>query len=296
MLNEPVHFPQLAVVNLAAEGAASTSPYRNVVVNRVNESCLRLSAFEGDYRWHLHPESDELFVVVDGQLAIDLAGGTTLTLGPWDMVTIPAGMVHRTRALPRDVNLCVEHLHAETVFVEPPVQSEAVPEDAGRSRRSVLSAIDIARATAEADFDGARVLFREYAAWLGVDLGFQGFEAELNGLDRIYAPPSGSLLLARDGSDVAGCVAVRPLSAVGVDACEMKRLYVRPAYRGRGLGRHLAEAIMEEGRRLGYSRMALDSLEQMRPAQALYRALGFEEVDPYYDNPLAGTTYMMGRL
>ena len=113
-------FPQLAVVNLAAEGAAVTDAYRNLVINRVNESCLRLSAFEGDYRWHVHPGSDELFVVVDGTLAIDLADGSTLRLRPWDMVTIPAGTVHRTRALPRAVNLCVEHLDADTVFVDPP--------------------------------------------------------------------------------------------------------------------------------------------------------------------------------
>lgn len=120
MPTEPVCFPQLTVANLAAEGAASTEAYRNVVINRVNESCLRLSAFEGDYRWHFHPGSDELFVVVDGQLAIDLADGTTLQLGPWEMVTIPAGTVHRTRALPRAVNLCVEHFAAETIFVDPP--------------------------------------------------------------------------------------------------------------------------------------------------------------------------------
>lgn len=123
MSAEPVLFPQLVVANLAAEGAASTSPYRNVVVNRVNESCLRLSAFEGDYRWHFHPGSDELFVVVDGRLAIDLADGSTMLLGPWDAVTIPAGVVHRTRALPRAVNLCFEHFGAETTFVEPPVAS-----------------------------------------------------------------------------------------------------------------------------------------------------------------------------
>ncbi len=122
---EPTLFPQLTIANLAAEGAASTSPYRNVVVNRVNESCLRLSAFEGDYRWHFHPGSDELFIVVEGQLAIDLADGSTLQLGPWDMVTIPAGMVHRTRALPRAVNLTVEHFDAETTFVPSPVPPPA---------------------------------------------------------------------------------------------------------------------------------------------------------------------------
>lgn len=120
MSTEPVLYPPLAVANLAAEGAASTSPYRNVVISRVNESCLRLSAFEGDYRWHFHPGTDELFVVVEGTLAIDLADGTTLMVGPWDTVTIPAGTVHRTRALPRAVNVCFEDLDAETTFIDPP--------------------------------------------------------------------------------------------------------------------------------------------------------------------------------
>lgn len=120
MSPDPVLYQQLVVANLAAEGAASAGPYRNVVVNRVNESCLRLSTFEGDYPWHLHPDSDELFVVVDGQLGIDLADGSSFRLGPWDMLTIPAGTVHRTRALPRAVNLCVEHLAARTTFVDPP--------------------------------------------------------------------------------------------------------------------------------------------------------------------------------
>ena len=120
MKSEPVLFPQLAVVNLAVEGAAGTGAYRNVVINRVNESCLRLATFEGDYRWHFHPGSDELFVVVDGRLEIDLADGSTLRLGPWDMVTIPAGVVHRTRAQGRTINLCFEHLAAESTFVEAP--------------------------------------------------------------------------------------------------------------------------------------------------------------------------------
>jgi mannose-6-phosphate isomerase-like protein (cupin superfamily) len=125
MSPDPVLYPQLVVANLAAEGAASTGPYRNVVVNRVNESCLRLSTFEGDYPWHFHPDSDELFVVVDGQLAIDLADGSSLQLGPWDMVTIPAGTIHRSRALPRAINLCFEHFATETTFVEPPVALES---------------------------------------------------------------------------------------------------------------------------------------------------------------------------
>ena len=110
----------LTVVNLAAEGASATGPYRNVVVSTVNDSCLRLSTFEGDYPWHLHPASDELFVVVDGVLKIDFADGSTLTLERWDSVTVPAGVVHRTRAIGRTINLCVERSDTETLFVDPP--------------------------------------------------------------------------------------------------------------------------------------------------------------------------------
>ena len=117
--NEPVRFGPLHVVNLAEEAAAVTEPYRNQVMSQVNGSCLRLAVFEGAYRWHHHPTSDELFIVVEGELAIDLEGGTELRLGPWQAVTIPAGTVHRTRAIGRTVNLCVEEVAAETVFVEP---------------------------------------------------------------------------------------------------------------------------------------------------------------------------------
>lgn len=118
--NEPVRYPALQVVNLSAEGAAVTERYRNTVINRVNDSCLRLAVFEEAYRWHYHPTSDELFVVVDGCLAIDLADGRELRLGPWQCVTIPAMTRHRTRAIGRTVNLCFEKLAAETVFVDAP--------------------------------------------------------------------------------------------------------------------------------------------------------------------------------
>jgi mannose-6-phosphate isomerase-like protein (cupin superfamily) len=118
--SEPVRHAPLEVVDLAAEGAAVTEPYRNVVISRVNGHCLRLAVFEGEYRWHHHPHSDELFVVVDGCLAIDLADGREMRLGPWESVVIPAGTVHRTRAIGRTVNLCVEELAAETIFVDPP--------------------------------------------------------------------------------------------------------------------------------------------------------------------------------
>lgn len=122
---DPIRYPPLTVVDLVAEGGVTQHGYRNVVVNRVNESCLRLAAFEGEYRWHYHPTSDELFLVVAGQLEIDLADGRTLVLDPWATVTIPAGTVHRTRARGRTVNLCVEHLVSETIFVEPNSLSQA---------------------------------------------------------------------------------------------------------------------------------------------------------------------------
>ena len=117
---EPVRYRALQVVNLSAEGAAVTERYRNMVINRVNDSCLRLAVFDETYRWHFHPTSDELFIVVDGRLAIELPGGRELRLDPWQCVTIPAMTHHRTRAIGRTVNLCFEKLEAETVFVESP--------------------------------------------------------------------------------------------------------------------------------------------------------------------------------
>jgi mannose-6-phosphate isomerase-like protein (cupin superfamily) len=116
--NEPVRYAALDVVDLVREGAAVQEPYRNMVISRVNDSCLRLSVFEEAYRWHYHPASDELFIVVSGCLAIDLEGGREIRLQPWQCVTIPAGTPHRTRALGRTTNLCVEKLGAETVFLD----------------------------------------------------------------------------------------------------------------------------------------------------------------------------------
>src|ERR1700752_2686955 len=144
-------------------------------------------------------------------------------------------------------------------------------------------------AVSAGDIAEARRLFKEYEASLGVDLRGQGFEQALAGLPGAYAPPRGPLLLAVDDSAPAGCVALRPL---GADVCEMKRLYVCPAARGRRVGRLLAETVIREARLIGYSRMRLDTLPSMKEALTLYRAPGFEEIVPYYASPVAGTRFM----
>jgi ribosomal protein S18 acetylase RimI-like enzyme len=142
-----------------------------------------------------------------------------------------------------------------------------------------------------------RAIFREYALQLGVDLCFQGFEAELASLPGQYAAPAGALLLARVDGQVAGCGGMRPLPEVDYpDACEMKRLYVRPAFRGHGLGRLIAQALMDHALQAGYSTMLLDTLDEMEAARGLYQTLGFIEVPPYYFNPIAGAHYLKADL
>lgn len=145
------------------------------------------------------------------------------------------------------------------------------------------------------EIDEARGLFREYAAWLRIDLCFQNFEKELKELPAAYARPvGGRLILALFNEEVAGCIALRDL---GDGVCEMKRLFVRPQFQGRGLGRILAEHLIGEARRAGYTRMRLDTLpSRMGSAVALYNSLGFKETAPYYTNPTEGTLYMELKL
>ena len=142
-----------------------------------------------------------------------------------------------------------------------------------------------------------RALFSEYASSLGIDLCFQNFEAELASLPGDYAPPRGALMLARSQHELVGCCALRPLDTADYsNACEMKRLYVRPALRGSGLGRRLAESVMGAAQQAGYATMLLDTLSEMETARAMYQDLGFIEVPPYYYNPIAGAHYLMARL
>lgn len=142
-----------------------------------------------------------------------------------------------------------------------------------------------------------RLIFQEYADQLGVDLCFQNFEAELAGLPGDYAPPQGCLLLALLDGEIAGCCAMRPLETVDYpNACEMKRLYVRQGFRGLGLGRQLAEAVLDAARIAGYHSVLLDTLNDMEAARALYEDLGFKDIPPFYHNPIAGAHYLKADL
>jgi len=148
----------------------------------------------------------------------------------------------------------------------------------------------ITQATTQSDIEQARALFKEYEAALGISLCFQNFAEEVANLPGDYAPPNGRLLLAREYDQILGCIALRPL---GPTTCEMKRLFVRPEYRARGLGRVLVEAIIEEARKIGYAHMRLDTLPGlMDRAIGLYRAVGFVEIPPYTQYPVDSATFM----
>jgi len=155
--------------------------------------------------------------------------------------------------------------------------------------------LNLDHASTPEDFSRIELLFLEYAAWLdqndphGIDLCFQGFDAELATLPGKYAPPQGRLYLASWQDELAGCVGMRPMEA---DVCEMKRLYVRPQFRGKGIGKHLVETIIQAGRDIGYRAMRLDTLPFMDSAIALYRRYGFRPIEAYYTTPIPETLFM----
>jgi putative acetyltransferase len=150
------------------------------------------------------------------------------------------------------------------------------------------------QAESHTEIEAARALFQEYAARLGFDLCFQSFEKELAELPGNYAPPTGRLFLAVIGDQAAGCIALRK---IGEGICEMKRLYVRPTFRGTGLGRKLTEKLIETASELGYKQMRLDTVPgKMDSAIALYRSLGFKEIEPYYSNPVEGALFFEREL
>ena len=147
--------------------------------------------------------------------------------------------------------------------------------------------------TTPEELEATRGIFEEYAAQLDIDLCFQNFDTELASLPGEYAAPQGILLLAMVDGSIAGCCAMRPLHGVDYsDACEMKRLYVRQAFRRLSLGRQLTEAIVDAARVAGYHHLLLDTLSDMESARALYADLGFEAIPPYYHNPIAGAHYL----
>ena len=157
--------------------------------------------------------------------------------------------------------------------------------------------IEIFEARTAGDWLAARGIFEEYGASLGIDLSFQDFAAELQGLPGDYAAPRGMVLLATVGDELAGCCALRPLDGADYANCsEMKRLYVRPAFRRLGLGRRLAAQVLDAARVSGYDHVLLDTLDEMEAARTLYEDLGFVEVAPYYHNPIAGAHYLMATL
>ena len=158
---------------------------------------------------------------------------------------------------------------------------------------STTATLDVRLVRSPADVLAVRDLFIDYQQDLGIDLCFQGFQEELRLLPGEYADPAGALLLATVDGAPAGCCALRPLPGSDhLDACEMKRLFVRRAFRGFGLGRQLVERVLVQARLAGYTNMLLDTLSDMEAARALYQEFGFVEVAPYYHNPIPGAHYL----
>ena len=151
----------------------------------------------------------------------------------------------------------------------------------------------IYRASLAADYEAARILFREYAENIGIDLGFQHFEEELEVLEEMYGPPSGAILLIADGAGAFGCIGIRKISD---SVAEIKRMYVRPLEQRRGAGKLLLEKALEIAREYHYSVVRLDSLDHMKAAINLYKKAGFYEIAAYYDNPLPSAVYLEKKL
>lgn len=191
----------------------------------------------------------------------------------------------------------MQHAAQHSVQPHPRASRHRAASAAQRGSAPESPDIEVSAALNGDDIAAVADLFREYADALGVDLSFQSFDAELASLPGDYAPPRGELLVARVDGVVVGCCALRPLDASDYpNAAEMKRLYVRQAVRGFGLGRLLTEATLDAARRAGYSCVLLDTLDEMEAARALYEDLGFEEIPPYYHSPLRGTHYLRVEL
>jgi putative acetyltransferase len=163
---------------------------------------------------------------------------------------------------------------------------------AGRIPESWIM-ISIVPATAQKDLQQAKILFEEYASSLDFPLDFQNFEEELAGLPGGYAPPEGCLLLALHRDRVAGCVALRKIDQ---DTCEMKRLFVKKSFLHLGIGKALAETVIQEAKKKGYTRMRLDTVPSMNEARALYESLGFQKIPPYRHNPVPGAVFLELKL
>jgi len=162
-----------------------------------------------------------------------------------------------------------------------------------RSPQGQMSSLVILKATAPEHFAQGRALFEDYQRWLAVDLSFQNFSAELESIATMYGPPSGVLLVAKSGDLYAGCVGIRPLEG---RCAEMKRMYVPEAFRGRGIGRALAEASVSAARELGYAAVRLDTVPRLEAALAIYRSLGFVEIGAYRYNPHSDALFLELKL